>query len=381
MGEDDPRDDTRRAVLEEKARIAADRVREHDQGIQQALELARSMLPQAEESTVVTVLRGNRVWLSDGASHRVVELEPGAPFVLERGPPAAPSPWQRWRSHAAVAAIAFGVALAALTLVPRFLYRDGLVEENVRLRGELHSVEQRVEELDRLLLRLRLYDAQLRSLSEPTGDFGPLPPSVFANHTLILPEQGPLPPLPPRADTLGGRMEQLLARVPGDEGRINDIIAGYQTLHDIDEALPRIWPSVGQLYSGFGLRRSPIEGRWMFHHGLDIGGMANDPIYAAAPGTVIYSGYNSGLGNHLRVDHGFGIVTVYGHCRRLYKRVGDEVNTGDLIARVGKTGRATGNHLHFELRLDGNAVDPFDYFRLPSEELDKAFGDAAGSRR
>ena len=81
---------------------------------------------------------------------------------------------------------------------------------------------------------------------------------------------------------------------------------------------------------------------------------------AAGPGVVIRAEYHSGYGRMVEIDHGFGIVSVYGHCHRLRVRAGDVVERGQLVATMGSTGRSTGDHLHFEVRFDGHSVNPMD---------------------
>lgn len=114
---------------------------------------------------------------------------------------------------------------------------------------------------------------------------------------------------------------------------------------------------------GAGSISSTYGARWgTFHKGMDFAASAGTPIYAAASGKVIYSGYNSGgYGNLIIIEHSNGYQTYYAHCSRLYANVGDTVSTGERIAGVGSTGDSTGNHLHFEVRKNGNPVNPANY--------------------
>ena len=97
-----------------------------------------------------------------------------------------------------------------------------------------------------------------------------------------------------------------------------------------------------------------------YHYGLDIDGITGDPITAAMPGVVTYSGWQGGYG-YLTVVEADGVEYYYGHASELLAYVGQQVAAGDVIARVGSTGRSTGSHLHFEIRIDGQAVDPLPY--------------------
>ena len=122
-----------------------------------------------------------------------------------------------------------------------------------------------------------------------------------------------------------------------------------------------IWPISGPITSEFGWRTHPIFGNARFHSGLDIGGDYGLPIHAAQGGVVIEAGWIGGYGNTVMIDHGGGIVTLYGHNESLAVGVGQSVNQGDVIAYCGSTGNSTGPHCHFEVRLGGEPVSPWNY--------------------
>ena len=122
-----------------------------------------------------------------------------------------------------------------------------------------------------------------------------------------------------------------------------------------------IWPISGPITSEFGWRTHPIFGSARFHSGIDIGGDYGMPIHAAAAGVVIESGWIGGYGNTIMIEHGSGIVTLYGHNESLAVSVGQQVNQGDVIAYCGSTGNSTGPHCHFEVRVGGEPVSPWDY--------------------
>jgi len=123
------------------------------------------------------------------------------------------------------------------------------------------------------------------------------------------------------------------------------------------------WPVVGRINSGFGWRRDPFGGRRDFHTGVDIKAPTGRPIGAAAAGTVVYAGWMSGYGKTVVVEHRGGYTTLYGHCSRLLCRAGDPVSRGEKIALAGSTGRSTGSHVHFEIRVGGSPVNPLRYLR------------------
>lgn len=122
-------------------------------------------------------------------------------------------------------------------------------------------------------------------------------------------------------------------------------------------------PTRGRLSDRFGYRNHPIHNRRMFHAGIDVAAPRGTSIVAARAGRVTFSGRRAGYGNMVIIDHGNGYTTRYAHCSTLIARKGQRVSAGELIARVGATGLATGNHLHFEIRKNGTPKDPMAYVR------------------
>lgn len=120
-------------------------------------------------------------------------------------------------------------------------------------------------------------------------------------------------------------------------------------------------PTNGEITSNFGWRQHPVLGSSRFHAGTDFGAPEGSPIYAADSGTVIVAEWYGGYGNTVIIDHGNGLSTLYGHCSQLYVSVGQGVQRGQPIAAVGSTGLSTGPHLHFEVRLNGEPVEPLAY--------------------
>lgn len=121
-------------------------------------------------------------------------------------------------------------------------------------------------------------------------------------------------------------------------------------------------PSYTRITDSYGWRHHPILNKQQFHNGVDMAAPGGSPILAAYDGTVVAAGYSSSMGNYIYLNHGSGLVTIYMHASALYVSVGQEVSKGDKIAAVGTTGRSTGNHLHFGVRLNGSYVDPMAYF-------------------
>ena len=127
--------------------------------------------------------------------------------------------------------------------------------------------------------------------------------------------------------------------------------------------LPCKTPTKGVLTSAFGVRTDPINGQQKQHYGIDLAAEEGTPIYAVAAGVVQETGENS-YGKYIVLDHGDGLQSLYAHCCRLDVAEGDVIQSGTQIAGVGRTGRATGNHLHFELWRAGKILDPTPYLEL-----------------
>ena len=125
--------------------------------------------------------------------------------------------------------------------------------------------------------------------------------------------------------------------------------------------------------SPFGPRRHPILGYVRMHYGIDLTAPTGTPIYAPGDGVVFRTGRAGGYGNHVRIDHGYGYVTVYGHLHEISVRPGQKVKRGDIIGTVGSTGLSTAPHLHYEVRLNGKWMDPVDFYYndLTDEEFEQ----------
>lgn len=133
-------------------------------------------------------------------------------------------------------------------------------------------------------------------------------------------------------------------------------------------ATPNIWPCIGHITSTFGFRTHPIFGDNELHTGLDIANEKNTSIYTTADGTVRLCDWQPGYGRLIIIDHGYGLRTYYGHLCKILVKPGDRVKRGSLIGLMGSTGTSTGNHLHYEVQHDGNAVNPVRYLhKLPAQ--------------
>ncbi len=146
------------------------------------------------------------------------------------------------------------------------------------------------------------------------------------------------------------------------EPRFKDLFLSWKKLSAMQSAvaaIPAFMPVKDYRYtSGFGVRYDPFNGGAAMHAGTDMAGTMGEPIYAAATGTVLQAGRSGGYGNLVELAHGKGIDTRYGHLSAILVTQGEHVTQGQLIGRMGSTGRSTGTHLHYEVRIDGHAVNP-----------------------
>ncbi len=127
------------------------------------------------------------------------------------------------------------------------------------------------------------------------------------------------------------------------------------------ETVPSIWPVQGRVKEGFGQRLDPFSGEGVFHSGVDISAPSGTRVEAAGDGIVLQAAWDSGYGNAILVDHGFGMTTKYGHLSKIFVVVGQEVKRGQVIGAVGMTGKATGPHLHYEVIVNDTPVNPMKY--------------------
>jgi murein DD-endopeptidase MepM/ murein hydrolase activator NlpD len=144
----------------------------------------------------------------------------------------------------------------------------------------------------------------------------------------------------------------------GLESRLSVVSSTVDRRNALAAATPSLWPVKGWLTSTMGARRDPIKGGDDFHRGLDIAGEKGQPVYATADGTVVESGWSGAYGNLVVLDHGFGLESRYGHLLDFAVAKGTKVQRGDIIGRVGATGRATGYHLHYEVHANGKLLNP-----------------------
>lgn len=214
--------------------------------------------------------------------------------------------------------------------------------ENQRLRAEN---ERQRQELNDLNHRVEAVEDTSRKLAEKSG--------VVEQPTF--PGSGG-PALPLDADSLAV-LESKMALLERN-------MQAYETVLRERGYTPTVWPVVGKLEGGFGGRRNPFGGNsYEFHSGQDIEAAMGDPVVSGASGTVTFVGWQNGYGQLVVIDHGGGLTTRYGHLSHLDVAQGQIVQRGEFIGRVGSTGRSTGPHLHYEVRINDQPVNPLQYLQ------------------
>lgn len=163
-------------------------------------------------------------------------------------------------------------------------------------------------------------------------------------------------------DTALGVLRDLLGAI---EERLANVRSGVERRQALASATPSIWPVTGWLSSGYGTRQDPFKGGSDFHSGLDISAGSGRAVAATADGTVVSAGPGGAYGNLVVIDHGFGIVTRYGHLSRFAVAAGQQVRRGDTIGYVGSTGRSKGPHLHYEILVNGRLTNPLSLLVRP----------------
>ena len=132
---------------------------------------------------------------------------------------------------------------------------------------------------------------------------------------------------------------------------------------------PSIWPTEGYISCGFRWRKDPFTGKRMFHQGVDISAGRGTPVVAPGDGKVVFVGWSAGYGKLVEIDHGYGILTRFGHLHNYNVKEGQLIRRGERLGKVGSTGRSTGPHLHYEIRYKGKPINPIPYLKEDEERV------------
>ncbi len=271
--------------------------------------------------------------------------------------------------------IILGLSSVSLVLLAVFLaqYIQALGErwelaslrkETKTQRLQIQAFTVAVNDLKKEMSRLKELDAKLRVITDigPPAEKSQLlgmggPEEINLDNPLSLESRRP--------EEVLHKMEQdvsrLQAEAAGQELSFQELTEAMKDRRSLWAATPSIWPVKGWLTSGFGNRLSPFTGDIAMHNGIDIASHRDTPIVASAAGVVSYEGFDSGLGKVVKINHGYGIQTMYGHLSKTAVKIGQRVKRGDVIGYVGNTGLSTGPHLHYEVYVHDVPVNPMRY--------------------
>jgi len=264
-----------------------------------------------------------------------------------------------------VVGLAAGNVVLWKKYVHNFRIEQGLnlAEKTVQeQKSQLLSLTQKIVALQKNLDRIRDFDSKLRVMinldqdaSQTTAPKGGPANENFSKGYLPLYRQELL------ARKMHDFLRQLNVEARLEEVRQQEILHTLRSNQNMLEATPSIWPTSGWVTSGFAWRTSPFTGKREFHKGIDISAPRGTPVYAPARGLITFSGRDGSYGLCIRLKHNASLSTRFAHLNRIAVKPDQVVTRGELIGYVGNTGRSTGPHLHYEVRLNGVPVNPKRY--------------------
>jgi len=288
--------------------------------------------------------------------------------------------------------IAASIAMAILIVAIAFQYIDSpkekiLQQENDDMKQQYAVIDQRLQQLQKQMLELENRDNNVyRSIfeSKPIPDSARLKEMEKNKEVQLVQSMGETE----LVNSLTGQLNKLSLRVAYQVKSYGDIEGMVKNKEKLLAAIPAIQPvsnkDLSRIASGFGYRVDPVYKVTKFHAGLDFTAPQGTPIYATADGVVKEADFNAGgFGNHVIINHGYGYETLYGHMVRMKVKVGEKINRGEVIGYVGSTGKSTGPHCHYEVRKNGDPVDPVYYFYndLSPEQYDRLLKLAAAANQ
>ncbi|MBI4057566.1 MAG: M23 family metallopeptidase [Elusimicrobia bacterium] len=287
--------------------------------------------------------------------------------------------WPLWKMHFSVSFLSFmfffwtGLTIWAGFVVGRHLDYWVTKADNQMLKAKVAYFAKEVDQSRDFLQLARTTDERLRlllgmqsrkAIIEEEGIGGPLSQDRFDLKRIWSGKvsEVPQPLIHKRAREIHTESVRRLASFQ----EIAWYVANARSLY---QSTPNIWPTEGRITSPFGYRFSPFgfygEGEnGEFHSGIDLANQADTPVYATAEGVVRVARWSSGYGMMMVVDHGYGFSTLYGHTSRVLVKEGNIVKRGQPIAYMGTTGRSTGDHLHYEVWLNGKPVNPLKFLKV-----------------
>ena len=240
------------------------------------------------------------------------------------------------------------------------LRRDGKIQkvQVEKFSQQVKNFETEMARLERFEKKLRVITALESSPKAMEKSWGVGGPYGLASHSFSTSLEKETQAM---VERLSEGLEHLTNQAKMQVISFQELDEYLKSQKSLLSATPSIWPARGWVTSSFGFRKSPFTGSREKHEGWDIAARTGSPVLASADGVVIVAGRDSGYGNLVEIDHGYGLVSRYGHNSRYMVKVGERVKRGQTISYVGNTGRSTGPHLHYEVVLNGVSVDPQNY--------------------
>lgn len=234
---------------------------------------------------------------------------------------------------------------------------DQIEQENAELRSVNSRFETSIHDLES---KLQDYQARIHKLAIVAG-VSDLTPTTEPGLGGVDRQPMRAPGAEGGTDPRFGNLEQLAGQAQSIEQSMSLLQQSFDDRRLRLSNMPTIAPVKGIVTSGFGNRRDPFTGRLSFHEGLDIVAPTGKEVHATGDGIVTKAGMESGYGRVVYVSHGFGVTSVFGHLSGFKVEQGQKVKRGQVVGFVGSSGRSTGNHLHYEVRLDGQSTNPQAY--------------------
>ncbi len=266
-----------------------------------------------------------------------------------------------------------GVLLGVLLVIGMFMFGDYLSllvrraelgrvkKENIMLKEKVSKMSSDSVEIEKGLASFRNYAKKLNTIAGLESPYALKEVGGEGGGDLTF-SSSSSKKSPTEISEISGKLEDLKKQTRNLTINFDILYKFFKEQRELLSCTPSIWPTRGYLTSTFGYRRDPFTGKRAFHWGIDISSSIGQKVWATAKGIVVKTGYKPrGLGRFILIDHGFGFATVYGHLSKILVKPGKRVKRGDVIGLMGSTGRSTGPHLHYEVRVYGKAVNPMLY--------------------
>jgi len=237
---------------------------------------------------------------------------------------------------------------------------NSLIAENTKQKNQIREYETKVNFLEGKINAFQEYAGKLNVFA------GIKSPDMLSNPGVggSSDESASAPEPQVTGGQLGSlqNIRSLSLKAEDLEKNLGTLLTHFEQIQGQFATRPSIVPTSGYRSSGFGWRMDPFNPSIrVFHQGLDIATVFGNPVVATADGSVLRTAFDGGLGNNIIINHGNGITTLYGHLSKILVKPGQMIKRGDVIGQVGHTGRALGDHVHYEVRINGTAVNPHNY--------------------